>query len=243
MASACKRSLAALKGASYEAGPTAVRPLSRNPTPVKLRLITLLVLSLLPACSRRGQIEDGGVYITRSACPLVGIPAATGDITLFDPPNSRDAAAIDVTATITNLFANCNETGDRVMSNAGFDVVAVRRDAGPARQVVLPFFSVAVQGGSRIVSKRIGHVVLNFPAGSQRAQTKGQAVLWVSRAAATLPANARAILTRRRKAGEAEAAIDPLSDPAVRAAVAAATFEQLIGFQMSPDMLRYNATR
>jgi hypothetical protein len=210
---------------------------------VKLRILSLLVLSLLSACSRRGQIEDGGVYITRSACPLVGIPAGTGDVTLFNPPNSRDASAIDVTATITNLFANCNDSGNRIMSNAGFDVVAVRRDAGPARQVVLPYFSVAVQGGSRIVSKRIGHVVLNFAAGSQRAETRGQAVLWVSRSAATLSENARLILTRRRKAGEAEAAIDPLSDPAVRAAVAAATFEQLVGFQMSQDMLRYNATR
>ena len=215
----------------------------RNPTPVKLRLATLLTLSLLSACSRTGEIEDGGVYITRSACPQVGIPAATGDITLFNPPQSRDAAAIDVTATITNLFNNCNETGDRVMSNAAFDVVAVRRDAGPARQVVLPYFSVAVQGGSEIVAKRIGQVVLNFPAGSQRAQARGQAVIWVSRAAATLPADVRQILTRKRKAGEAEAAIDPLSDPAVRAAVARATFEHLIGFQMTPEMLRYNATR
>ncbi len=211
---------------------------------MKLRLLPLLILSLLTACSRSGNIEDGGVFITRSACPLVGIPAATGDITLFNPPGSRDAAAIDVTATITNLFANCQDTGgDRILSNAGFDVVAVRRDAGPARQVVLPFFSVAVQGGSQIVAKRIGHVALNFEAGSQRAQTRGQAVVRVSRSAATLPANVRQILTRRRKAGDPEAAVDPLNDPAVRAAVARATFEHLVGFQMSHDMLRYNATR
>jgi hypothetical protein len=181
--------------------------------------------------------------VTRSACPLVGIPAATGDVTLFNPPSSRDAAAIDVTATITNVFANCNERGDRIMSNAGFDVLAVRRDAGPARQVVLPVFSVAVQGGSRIVAKRVGRVVLNFAAGSQRAQARGQSVVWISRSAATLSANAREILTRRRRPGDAQAAIDPLSDPAVRAAVANATFEHLVGFQMSQEMLRYNATR
>ena len=210
---------------------------------MKLRIATLLILSLLSACSRKGQVEDGGVYITRSDCPQVGIPAATGDVTLFNPPQSRDAAAIDVTATITNLFNNCAETSSQVMSNAAFDVVAVRRDAGPARQVVLPFFSVAVQGGSEIVAKRLGQVVLNFPAGSQRAQARGQAVIWVSRAAATLPASVRETLTRRRKPGEVEAAIDPLSDPAVRAAVARATFEHLVGFQMSPDMLKYNATR
>ena len=53
----------------------------------------------------------------------------------------------------------------------------------------------------------------------------------------------RAILTRPRKAGEADAAIDPLSDPGVRAAVASATFEQLVGFQLTEDQLKYNATR
>ena len=94
-----------------------------------------------------------------------------------------------------------------------------------------------------LLAKRIGRVALNFPAGIQRAQTRGQAVVRVSRAAASLPANVRQILTRRRKAGDPEAAVDPLSDPGVRAAVASATFEHLIGFQMSQDMLRYNATR
>ena len=210
---------------------------------MKLRLLPLLALSLLPACSQRGQVEDGGVYITRSSCPLLGIPAATGDVTLFNPAGSRTSAAIDVTATMTNLFANCDERGDTVISNAAFDVLAVRRDAAEARQVVLPFFSVAVQGGNRIVAKRVGYVALNFAAGSYRAQTRGQSVVRVSRAAASLPANARAILTRRRKAGDPSAAIDPLSDPSVRAAVANATFEHLVGFQMSQAMLRYNATR
>ena len=210
---------------------------------MKLRLLTLMTLTLLSACKSRGQIEDGGVFVSRSACPILGIPAGTGDITLFNPPQSRDADAIDVTATMTNIFANCDDRGDWVMSNAVFDVLAVRRDAGPARQVVLPFFSTGVQGGSRIVAKRVGQVTLNFAAGSYRAQAKGQTVLRVSRAVATLPENARKILTRVRRPGDEEAAVDPLTDPAVRAAVAAATFEHLVGFQMSHDMLRYNATR
>jgi hypothetical protein len=53
----------------------------------------------------------------------------------------------------------------------------------------------------------------------------------------------RRILTRPRKPGDPQAAVDPLSDPAVRAAVANATFEHLVGFQMTQDQLRYNATR
>lgn len=215
----------------------------RNPTPVKLRLATLLTLSLLSACSRTGEIEDGGVYITRSACPQIGIPAATGDITLFNPPQSRDAAAIDVTATITNLRSTCQEAGDQIISTATFDVVGQRRDAGAARQVVLSYFDVAIQGGTTIAAKRVGNVGLNFAAGSQRAQTSGQATIRVSRAAATLPADIERTLTAPRKAGDASAAIDPLTDPAIRAAVQRATFEHVIGFQLTDAQLRYNATR
>ena len=65
----------------------------------------------------------------------------------------------------------------------------------------------------------------------------------VNRGAATLPDNVRQILTSPRKAGEADAAVDPLTDPAVRSAVANATFEHLVGFQLTQDQLRYNATR
>jgi hypothetical protein len=70
-----------------------------------------------------------------------------------------------------------------------------------------------------------------------------QATVRVNRGAATLPDNVRRTLTAPRKAGEADAAVDPLSDPAVRTAVANATFEHLVGFQMSQDQLKYNATR
>ena len=210
---------------------------------MKLRLLPLLVLALVPACSREGQLGGGGVYTRRSACPIVGVPAATGDVTLFNPPSSTAAAAIDVTATITNVRASCQDSGDTIVSVASFDVVAIRRDAGPARQVVLPYFNVVLQGGTEVVAKRVGHVALNFEAGSQRAQTAGQATARVSRSAASLPEDVRRILTRERRPGDPEAAVDPLTDPNVRAAVARATFEQLVGFQLTEAQLRYNATR
>jgi hypothetical protein len=222
---------------------TAAVPATAKETFVKLRLASMIALALLAGCSRRGNIEQGGVYTVRSACPQVAIPAATGDITLFNPAGSTDSAAIDVEAAITNLRANCQETGAEIVSTATFDVVATRRDAGPARQVVLPYFDVVVQAGERVVAKRVGAVALDFAAGSIQAQTSGQATARISRSAATLPEDVREILTRERKVGEAEAAIDPMSDPAVRAAVAAASFQHLVGFQLTPEQLRYNATR
>jgi hypothetical protein len=210
---------------------------------VKRRLTALALVLLATACSREGQLTTGGIYITRSVCPQVGIPAATGDITLFSPPNRTDAAALDVSAAITNVRASCNDTGANVVSTVTFDVVATRRDAAEARTVVLPYFSVAMQGGSQVVAKRLGNVGLNFAAGSIRAQTSSQATVQVSRAASTLPADVRKELTRERKSNDVDAAIDPLTKPEIRDAVAKATFEHLIGFQLTQEQLRYNATR
>ena len=61
--------------------------------------------------------------------------------------------------------------------------------------------------------------------------------------AVTLPENIRQQLTRRRKPGDPSAAIDPMADPAVREAVRKASFEVLVGFQLTQDQLAYNATR
>jgi hypothetical protein len=213
---------------------------------VKLRLAALLALTMLSACRHAGDItaeNGGGVYAVRSDCPIAGIPTGTGDITLFNPPSSTDSRAIDVTATITQLRATCQDAGNDVISTVTFTVLGLRRDIGPGRRVILPYFDVALRGGQTIAAKQVGAVALDFPAGSQHAYTRGQATIRVSRYAATLPANVRAILTRPRKAGQAEAAIDPLADPAVRSAVANATFEHLIGFQLTQDQLKYNATR
>jgi hypothetical protein len=213
---------------------------------VKLRLAALLSVTLLSACRHAGDLtaeNGGGVYAVRSDCPIAGVPAGTGDMTLFNPPNSTDASAIDVTAAITDVRATCQDQTTDVISTATFTIVALRRDAGPARQVVVPYFDVALQGGANVVAKRVGQAVLNFAPGDIHAWARVQATVRVNRGVATLPANVRQILTRPRKAGEAEAAIDPLADPAVRAAVANATFEHLVGFQLTQDQLKYNATR
>jgi hypothetical protein len=210
---------------------------------MKLRLAALTALLLLGACRHAGDVTSGGVFSIRTACPIAGVPAGTGDVTLFNPANSTDARAIDVTATITDVRNVCQDAGADVVSTATFTVLALRRDAGAARQVILPYFDVALQGGDRIVAKRVGQVALNFPAGSQRAWTRAQATVRVNRAAATLPENVRRILTRERKAGDPEAAVDPMTDPAVRTAVANATFEHLVGFQLTQGQLGYNVTR
>jgi len=213
---------------------------------VKLRTTAFLALTLLAGCRHAGVVTSdngGGIYAVRSTCPIAGIPTGTGDITLFNPQGSTDSRAIDVTAAITQLRAYCQDAGNDVVSTVTFAVTGLRRDAGAARQVVLPYFDVALRGGKTVAAKQIGAVALNFPAGSLHATTSARASVRVNRGAATLPANVRQILTRPRKAGEADAAIDPLAEPGVREAVANATFEHLVGFQLTQDQLKYNATR
>jgi hypothetical protein len=65
----------------------------------------------------------------------------------------------------------------------------------------------------------------------------------INKADATLDTAVRDRLLKQRKAGEADAAVDPLTDPEVRAAIAKASFEVLVGFQLTPEQLQYNATR
>jgi hypothetical protein len=202
-----------------------------------------LSLLALAGCARSGDVLPTGILADYNACPPAAIPAPAGDVTLFDPEGSRDASAIDVVATMTNLRGVCSDSGAQLVTRASFDVVAVRRDNRGARQVVLPYFATSVQGTGNVISKRTGRIVVNFADGSYRAQASGTASSAVNRAAATLPENIRAQITRERRAGDPNAALDPLADPTVRAAVDQARYELLVGFELTPEQLRYNATR
>lgn len=197
----------------------------------------------LAGCAREGDIQQTGILTTYSACPPVAVVAPAGDVTLFNPPTSRDSTAIDVVAHITNVRSNCDETGQNIVTNATFEVQAQRRDARGARDVVLPYFATVLQGNGNIVAKRVANVGLHFEPGQLRATTTGAATAQVLRSAATLPEDIRQQITRRRRPGDADAALDPMADPAVRAAVERARFELLIGFDLTADQLRYNATR
>lgn len=209
-------------------------------------LLAAAALVALSGCRTKGDIVvDEGVGITaiRSACPAVGVPDYTGDITLFRTPGSTDASAIDLTASITNVRTSCNDTGAKVYSVSDFDVLARRTDVRGARSVQIPYFVTVLRGRSAVVSKRVGTVTLNFADGQERAQAHAQGGAYVDKAEATLPPEVREEILRKRKAGDIDAATDPLSRPEVRAAVNRATFEVLLGFQLSQDQLSYNATR
>ncbi|PTM47100.1 hypothetical protein C8J24_0483 [Sphingomonas aerolata] len=213
--------------------------------PVKAPILAVSILALaLGGCASKGEIDaTGGISAIRTACPTVAVPAATGDITVFDPVTSRDQSAIDVTALMTNVRSTCVDANDPILTNVTFTVQARRARADAARDVVLPYFVTVVRGGSAVVAKRVGRVTLHFDAGQLRAEANAQGTATITRAAATLSADVREKLTRKRKAGDEDAAVDPLSTPEVRQAVLRASFETLVGFQLTADQLKYNATR
>jgi len=214
------------------------------------RLISAAGLSMamlaLAGCKSKGDLvldEGVGVNAVRSACPAVGIPDYTGDVTLFSVPGSTDARAIDVEAAMTNVRTSCNDGAEKVFASVGFDVLARRIDTSSARTVTLPYFVTVMRGGTAVVSKRVGSVTLNFAPGQERAQAHGTGGAYVDRSAATLPEDIRRRITRKRRAGDEDAAVDPLTEPDVKAAVARSTFEVLVGFQLDDKQLAYNATR
>jgi len=206
----------------------------------------LLATLVLAGCKTGTEFDErGGFKIARSACPATAIPTYTGDITLFNPPGERRAEALDVSASISNLKTTCNEAGGnpQIQVTAQFDVHALRATAGPARTVTLPWFATVLRAGTKIESKQIGQVTIAFPDGDVRGSAHASATATVARAAATLPEDILKRINRKRKAGDADAALDPMNEPAVRDAVNNANFELLIGFQLSESQLAYNASR
>ncbi|MFM9936602.1 MAG: hypothetical protein ACKVOL_10455 [Novosphingobium sp.] len=209
----------------------------------------LLLVAALAGCkTNRGELvvdDSVGVTALRSPCPVVAIPEMTGDVTMMSAPGRTDAGAIDLTASITNLRSTCNDgKGQATLhTEATFDVFARRTDTRGSRRVALPYFSAVMRGGNVVISKRLGSVVLDFADGQERAQAQGRAASSVDRAEATLPDSVRKLLTKKRKPGDTDAATDPLATPEVRAALAKASFELVVGFQLTDAQLAYNATR
>jgi len=171
------------------------------------RIATAVAIAALAGCKSSGElVVNQGVGITalRTACPAVGIPDYTGDVTLFRGAG-RNAEDIDVIAAMTNMRSQCDDTGERVYSQATFDVMARRSDTRGARTVELPYFSAVMRGGSSVVSKRLGTVRISFADGQERAQAVATAGAYIDRSEATLPPDIVRQINRKRRAGDEDA--------------------------------------
>ena len=192
---------------------------------------------LLAACDRNPLV------VRRSSCPAVAVAAYAGDMTLFRPGAVADVANMEAVATITNVRDECAETAEQFVSRINYDVIVRRTDAAQARQFVLPVFAAVVQAGNIVNAKQISQVTVNFAAGQERAVAQGTATAGVSRTAAAVPQAILDKINRKRRPGELDAATDPMADPEVKAALRAASFEVLLGFQLDDRALAYNIAK
>ncbi len=202
------------------------------PAPRHVALAVSLAALALAGC------QKNPLLITRAVCPAVAVPYYAGDTTLFAPGDTtRSAQAVDVVATITNVRGNCADVGPTLETDVSLTVVARRTATAGPRSLTLPFFASVVNGGNLLVSKQLGSVTLNFADGQARAQAVGAAKARVARSATALPPEIQQRVSRNRKAGDLDAATDPLAEPDVKAAVRAASFEVLVGFQLDDAAL------
>lgn len=208
-----------------------------------LRRSAALALIALPALLLAG-CDRNPLVVKRSACPAVAVAAYAGDTTLFRPGSATpDVSNMEAVATITNVRDECAETSEQFVSRINYDVIVRRMDTGAARQIVLPVFAAVVQAGNIVNAKHIANVTVNFAAGQERALAQGSATAAVSRTAAAVPQAILDKINRKRRPGEIDAATDPMADPEVRAALRAASFEVLIGFQLDDRALAYNVAK
>ena len=211
------------------------------PVSPALRTCARLGLPALAVLALAG-CDNNPLVVNRSSCPAVAVAAYAGDISLFRP-GPPDVANLDLVATITNVRDECTETPELFLSRVTYDVVARRTDTAAARSVTLPLFVAMVQAGNVVNAKQIAQVRVNFAAGQERALASGTANASVSRRAAAVSAEILAKINRNRKPGEIDAATDPMADPEVRAALRAASFEVLLGFQLDDRALAYNVAK
>ena len=88
----------------------------------RLRTIAVLAATaaVLAGCSQNP------LRIQRSACPAVAIPTYAGDLTLFKPGTEANAANIDVVAVMTNARETCSDSGEKLVVDVSYDVLARR---------------------------------------------------------------------------------------------------------------------
>lgn len=218
---------------------SAIEPRLKGFAVSRLRTASIITLAVvgLAACSQNP------LKIKRSTCPAVAVATYTGDITLFKPGTEANAANIDVVATMTNVRQVCSESPEKLFADLTFDVQARRTNSAGARTVALPIFVTMVQGGNLVVSKQLTTTTVNFADGQDRAIGKSGARGSVARSAVALPDDIQKKINRKRKAGDLDAATDPLADPLVKAALRAASFEVLVGFALDERQLGYNVTK
>ena len=133
----------------------------------------------------------------------------TGQHTEYEPDAADSPLVVQLSgetilepAIAAGIAAAVEQQGAATDDSVTFTVAARRTDTRGARTVTVPYFVTVLRGGTAVVSKRVANVTLTFADGQERATATGQGGAYVDRAEATLPADIRKRITRKRKAGD-----------------------------------------
>jgi hypothetical protein len=91
--------------------------------------------------------------------------------------------------------------------------VATRVDTRGANDVNLPYFITVMRGGNVVIAKSLGTATVHFADGQDRAEVTASGTDDQRRPTRRWTGDPRSPV-KQRKAGEADAAVDPLADPA-----------------------------
>jgi hypothetical protein len=148
--------------------------------------------------------------------------------------------AIDVTATITNVRTQCDDSATGLRHRPLRRLAQRTRCHARARTVELPYFSTVVRGGSAVSpSGRHGDAATSPTV--RNGVASGTAALHRPRRG-DAAADIRERITRRR-GGRGRGRDRPADRARSARRARAGDFELLVGFQLTEDQLAYNATR
>ena len=176
------------------------------------------------------------------ACPAVGVPAGTGDVTLFDPAGQprreRDRRDRDDDQRARRPATTRAST---IVDHRHASTCAARRDpgrGGARRDAALFHHRGARRHRRGRQAGRAGRRSTSTPARPAR-RRPAQAVGYVDRAAATLPDEVREQITAQAQ-GRRRGCRDRSADAARRSArrCCARRFEVLVGFQLTDEQLQ-----
>jgi hypothetical protein len=190
-----------------------------------------------------GRRDDtAGIIATRTACPASRSRPRPATSPCSTAANSRDAAR-STWSRHHQRALDLRRERRNIVTNATFDVHGQRRDAarrarGGAALISRPWFRAAPTSSP---SASAGSA-LRFADGQLRASTSGTASARCSAPPRPCRRTSAARSPASASPGDADAALDPMADPAARPC-SAASFELLVGFQLTQEQLAYNATR
>lgn len=154
-------------------------------SPALAAALALALAGSLAGCGE-GGLRGGGtgaappVTTVRADCPEVGALAEAADLRRYRSETSQDLTDLVLEARLTGVSGRCEfidrrrRDGVRVTLSLALEVM--RGPAAPGRTLAVPYFVAVADSESRIPSKRVFEIPVEFPANRTRLRVVGEEV-------------------------------------------------------------------